>query len=144
MYSRNEEEYVEIKGEPFIFTKNNFAMENVVPDDLPSMVDPAGYIDPNARIREMEKAGIRMDEWNRAVYDYDNPDDQDDDLTMDIDRWDDDNEMLRKGMNSLDRYRDDMARMYREYIKTSKEAENVVQEQSSPLLEPKKDEAVKS
>jgi hypothetical protein len=58
----------------------------------------------------MEKAGIRIDEWNCAVYDYDNPDEQDDDVTMDNDRWDDDNEMLRKGMNSMDRYRDDMSR----------------------------------
>jgi hypothetical protein len=55
MYSRNEQEFVEIKVKPKIFTKNNFAMEKIVPDDMPSMIDPAGYIDPNLRIKEMEK-----------------------------------------------------------------------------------------
>jgi hypothetical protein len=39
MYT-NVPEFVEIKFKPKIFTKNNFVMEKIVSDDLPSMVDP--------------------------------------------------------------------------------------------------------
>jgi hypothetical protein len=116
-----------------VYTKNNFVVNETVPDDKPSKVDPAGYVDPNVRIDAMVKAGIRMDEWNKAVYDYENVDEQDDGYTMDNDRYDDVNDTLLKGMHSLERYRTEVYRQYRDYLENADLEEHV---QASQLAEP--------
>lgn len=125
--------FVEHKSKRKIFTKNDWRTEKVIEDDLPSLVDPAGYVDPNVRIREMIKAGIRIDEWNKAVFDYENPDEDDDGYSMDVGVFNDDNELLMEGLTSLERYRNDMSRLYRKMLLEQGNAQN---DSTEPILEP--------
>lgn len=98
--------------------------EEIVKDNLPSKVDPAGYVDPNVKIQDAIKAGIRIDEWNRALYDFDNPDSDaarmhEEDYIND-DLYKDELELLEAGYNSLDIYQTRMRRLYDQYLEQSK------------------------
>lgn len=85
----------------------------VVQDNLPSMFDPVGYVDPNKRIKQMQEAGIRIDAWNHALYDFENGEEDDDGYTMPEERSDlDDLEMLSESVRERDRYFNEMYKMY--------------------------------
>lgn len=112
--------------------------EVVVPDDLPSKVDMAGYIDPNVRIKQMELAGIRIDAWNKAVYDYEH-EDMDDGFSVAKERYDDDDlEMLTVGMREVELYEREMYNYYKKQL----EARNAQPVEASPQPEAVKSESV--
>lgn len=137
-----ERKFKEIKSKSKIFTKLNFQVDVVVEDDMPSKVDPAGYVDPNIRIAEMIKAGIRIDEWNKAMYDYENYEENEDDgRYVNDDIYDDENEIMRKGKISMESYRAEIYRQYSDYIKNQNEA---AQRAAMDVSEEKNSEAVKN
>lgn len=104
--------------------KHMFQLEVIEPDNLPSKVDPVGYVDPNVRIKQMQAAGVRIDAWNKAVYDFEH-EDLDDGFTMAPERDDDDElEMLASGKREMERYRDLMYRTYMDSLKAEKMAQN--------------------
>lgn len=89
----------------------------VYPDDLPSKVDIVGYVDPNKRIKQMVEAGIRIDAWNHAVYDFENGEEDDDGLSMPVERSDlDELDGLAAGVTARARYFDEMYRLYRKAL----------------------------
>lgn len=104
-------ESVSLKAENY--GKPHQAMSMVtVKDDLPSMVDVVGYVDPNKRIKQMIEAGIRIDAWNHAVYDYEN-EDQDDGFSMAPERDDlDDIDMLSAAAREKELYYNEMYKLY--------------------------------
>lgn len=100
---------------------------SVFPDDQPSRVNAVGYIDPNKRIKQMIEAGIRIDAWNQALYDYENGDDQDDGLEYAEDREDWDYlESLTEGARQKELYEREMYKYYMNALKS----QNVAQEAS--------------
>lgn len=94
-------------------------------DNLPSRVDPSGYVDPNKRIEAAQKAGIRLDELRKAVYDYENPDreiwrEEDDDyVNMDI--YKDTVDLMEEGFHSLEIYRKRQRALYDDYLRRSRD-----------------------
>lgn len=90
----------------------------VFKDNLPSRVDVVGYVDPNKRIKQMVEAGIRIDAWNHALYDYENPDEEDDGFTMAAERDDwDQLDMLTEGAREKELYYRTMYDMYTKSLK---------------------------
>ncbi|QCS36926.1 hypothetical protein [Tortoise microvirus 27] len=123
---------VEVKTtKPKIYSRWNRVREEVVEDETPSIVDPAGYVDPNKRIEEYIKAGMRIDAWNRSVFDYEN--EQDGEEKFDVEEYDginDDLEDLRKGEISLGRYQQTMEYLYKSYL-SQQDPQEVTDEQQS-------------
>lgn len=116
---------------PQIYSRWNRVREEIVEDETPSIVDPAGYVDPNKRIEEYIKAGMRIDAWNRSVFDYEN--EQDGEEKFDVEEYDginDDLEDLRKGEISLSRYQQTMEYLYKSYL-NQQENQEVLNEQQT-------------
>lgn len=107
--------YITKSSFPNCYTHDHWRCERIYPDDLPSKVDVVGYVDPNVRIRQMLEAGIRIDAWNHAVYDFENPDDERifDDKYSAARLKEDEFETMDEGRSSLELYRQEM---YRQYI----------------------------
>lgn len=90
--------------------------EPVLPDDQPSRLNLVGYVDPNKKIKQMIEAGIRIDAWNEALYDYER-EDEDDGYRMASERNDwDDLDMLTDAMREREIYKKEMYTMYRKAL----------------------------
>lgn len=117
---------------PKIYSRWNRVREEVIEDETPSIVDPAGYVDPNKRIEEYIKAGMRIDAWNRSVFDYEN--DIDGEENFEVEEYDgiqDDLEDLRKGELSLGRYQQTMEHLYKTYLsQVGEQGETDVEQQN--------------
>lgn len=95
----------------------------VYKDDLPSRVDVVGYVEPNKRIKQMVEAGIRIDAWNHAVYDFENPDEQDDGYTLAPERDDlDELDGLSEASRAKERYFEEMYSNYKKALKAQADA----------------------
>lgn len=103
-------------------TKQRFFREEILEDDLPSCVDVIGYVDPNKRIRQMQEAGIRIDAWNHAVYDFEHePEDPSELLKYEASsRYQEDTEIIDEGMSAMELYREEMYRQYLNHLRTLK------------------------
>lgn len=98
--------------------------EIVYPDDLPSRVDVVGYVDPNKRIEQMIEAGLRIDAWNHAVYDYEREEDDDGySMARERDDWDD-LDMLQDAVSHREIYKHEMYMMYRKLLANSDNVSN--------------------
>lgn len=99
--------------------------EKVLPDDLPSKINKVGYIDPNVRLKQMQEAGIRMDAWNQAVYDFNNAEDEDDGVRMATERNDwDALDLLTEGARERALYEREMYMMYLKGLNEKKRAQD--------------------
>lgn len=99
----------------------------VYPDDQPSKVDVVGYVEPNKRIKQMIEAGIRIDAWNHALYDYENGEDDDDGFTMADERDDLDSlEMLSRAAVEKELYFQTMYKNYLSALKSQQPNSNEV------------------
>lgn len=133
--------FEEVKKTPVVCSRNFRLREEVIEDDTPSIVDPAGYVDPNKRIEEYIKAGMRIDAWNRALFDYDNEIEGEE--RFDVEEFDtinDDFEDIRKGEISLSRYQESMQRMYSRFLETEG-GKNEQQSEISTQADSKSDQA---
>lgn len=102
--------------------------EQVIKDDLPSKVDVVGYVDPNKRIKQMVEAGIRIDAWNHALYDFENGVEQDDGEKMASERDDwDDMDMLVDAGRQKELYRREMYSYYRKSLESQMAAQSAPQ-----------------
>lgn len=102
--------------------------QKVYEDDKPSKVDVVGYVDPNRRIKQMEEAGLRIDAWQHAVYDFEN-EDQDDGIMMAAERDDwDDLDMLSDGAREKELYRREMYKLYLNALNNEKMAQSGLRE----------------
>lgn len=108
--------------------KHQVYREIVVEDNLPSMVNAVGYVDPNKRIKQMVEAGIRIDAWNQAVYDYENGFEDDDGVSMASDREDWDSlDGLSEGAREKALYEREMYRYYLDALKTQSASQKASQ-----------------
>lgn len=105
----------------------------VVPDDQPSMVDAVGYVDPNKRIKQMVEAGMRIDAWNHALYDFENGESDDDHETYARERDDwDDLEMLTEAGRAKELYRREMYAQYMNALKSEAASKDPSGERTEP------------
>lgn len=107
----------------------------IVEDDLPSRLNLVGYVDPNKRIKQMIEAGIRIDAWNEAVYDFEN-EEMDDGVSMAYEREDwDDLDMLTEAQKERETYHREMYRMYRQALENEAKSKMPVDVESETKSE---------
>lgn len=127
MYEKRKFENANAFKKTEAFTRWNYQKEKVIEDDLPSKTDVIGYVDPNIRINEMIKAGLRIDAWNHALYsmehDFIDPeayeDYQENILNHGLDRMD----QLSLTAQELDSYRSEMYHLYKNNLMRLQEAQ---------------------
>ena len=85
-------------------TQYNYSRPESVCNTGPILVETAGFISMREQIDRMMKAGEAYQDWRDRNYgfDYDDVDSEDDDESMDTQRYEDDLDILQKGHQALD------------------------------------------